>query len=266
MKKILILSLSLFIVSAASFATDFPVIEPFNGPLLYNTYVQFWTVDATLSSVPAASEECGDSPLGDGWVGKSQCVSTGATTSGHLTGEETDSDYTVQAYLYTRVVNVPDDGAAYDDWWYQMLVFYREDPGGYCRFHAHFNQTDVAGAPYPCPRLRVNVANPTFVYTTGWGSSDFTVPTADSWHKMKVEVTGTTALCYFDDIQLSGTPDWTTAAPTRAQGRFGFGQYQDAAADCSLYIDMFKCWKGAEPPDPTPTPPPLSADNWTHYE
>lgn len=265
MKKISILALSLFIVSAASFATDFPVIEPFNGPLLQNVWEQFWTVDATLTSAIAAGEECGDSPLGDGYVGKSECDTTIATTSGNLTGEETDSDYTVQAYIYTRVTDEADPGdTLLDDYWYQMLVFYR-DTGGYGRLHTHFNLAGVASGP-ASPRIRCQITNPGFVYTLGWASTDFTVPASDSWHKMKIEITGTTALCYFDDLQLAGTADWTAEAATRSAGKFGFGQYMDAGGVRSLYVDMFKAWKGAEPPDPTPTPAPLSADNWTHYE
>lgn len=267
MKKIFILMVVL-LTTVFAYSTTFPVIEPFNGPTVNNTWEQLWTVDSTLESVQASGEACGDSPLGDGYIGKATCDTSFASTSGNITGEDTDSDYTLQAYIYTEVTNELDPGdTLIDDYWYQMLAFYRV-PGNYGRFHTHFNQAAIAVTP-PTPRIRLQIANPSFVYTMAWVSPDFTPPSTSSWHKMKIELTGTTALCYFDDAQLPGTADWTAEASSRNAGKFGFGQYMDAAGIRSLYVDMFKAYKGSEPPDPTPTPtpePPAAAQNWMYFE
>jgi hypothetical protein len=221
--------------------------------------------------VLASGEACGDSPLADGYIGKSSCTTTIATTCGHQIGEDTDTNYSLTAHIYTQVTNELDPGdILIDDYWYQMLVFYRI-PGNYGRFHTHFNQAAIVVTP-PTPRIRLQIANPTFVYTKAWVSPDFTPPSTSSWHKMKMELTGTTAVCYFDDVQLPGTADWTAEASSRNAGKFGFGQYIDDVGARSLYVDMFKAYQGSEPPDPTPptptpTPaPPTSAQNWMYYE
>jgi hypothetical protein len=267
-RKIAILTFMMVSVVFALYA-DFPVFE-FYGSSLINTWEQFWTVDGTLESVAAGTDGIADPTGGDGYFGRSNCNSTGATTSGNLTGNLTDTNYNLKTQVYTHVVNEADGlPRAY---WYQMLVFYR-DANGYGRFHTHFNQTAL-GTP-ASPRIRLQITNPAFVYTLAWASpTDFTAPTTSSWHEMKVEISGTTALCYFDGVQLAGTADWTSAAPTRSAGKFGFGQYIDGADNVSTYLDQFKAYQGAEPPaptptqTPTPTPIPLSVEsqNWTIYE
>ena len=267
MKKILFSILCLCLISFQVVATEFPVIEPFYGGGIQNTWEEFWTTETTLEETTPAAEGIDDSPKGDGFFGKNNLnYETGAASGGKVIGEITDADYTLQAYIYTRVTDAPDDNALLEDYWYQMIIFYQgENYLNYGRFHTHFNtHTDFT------PRIRCQA------HGTGWANAiwydpgDFTVPESDSWHKMKIVLSGTTATCYFDETEL-GLHDWTSDEPTINAGKFGFAQYIDAAGDKALYIDMFKAWQGAEPPDPTPTPtptptpPPISAQNWIHY-
>ncbi|MBN1900123.1 hypothetical protein JW926_02205 [Candidatus Sumerlaeota bacterium] len=269
MKKIFILMIVLMSAVYAG-ATTFPVIEPFHDETIDLTWEQFWTNSATLESVQASGESCGDSSLGDEYIGKTTCTTTGTGSSGHVTGEDTDSNYTIQAYVYTPVVNTD---AAPQDYWYQQLVFYRIGatggvPTSYGRLHTHFN---TFGGDIPAPRIRIMVGT----YSLIWSAPDFTVPVSSSWHKMKIELNGTTANCYFDDLLLPGTVDWTSASPGVTAGRFGFGQYMNGAGTLSMYVDMFKAYQGAEPPDPpvptptdtpVPTPTLLAAQNWMYFE
>ena len=155
-----------------------------------------------------------------------------------------------------------------------MCRFYQETAAddatyyGYGRLHAQFNEF---GGTIPVPRLRLQITNPAFAHTTEWTSpTDFTH--SQGWHEMKVEVSGTTANCYFDG-GLLGNADWTSAAPERSSGRFGFGQYIDGAGTRSLYIDNFKAWttgtsEPADQPVPTATPTPFKseAQDWMQYE
>ncbi|GAI55299.1 unnamed protein product, partial [marine sediment metagenome] len=160
----------------------------------------------------------------------------GPSASGQLLGEYTDVDYTVQAYLWTPVVNTSDPP---DDYWYQMLVFYRITDAeattyGYGRLHTHFN---LDTSEISAPRIRLQFTIPGFVdaATVVWTSpTDFTH--SEGWHKLKVEITGTTANCYYDD-SLLGSADWTSTVPERNAGKFGFGQYVNAAGTRSIYID-----------------------------
>lgn len=265
MRRTIFLSLLVVCVAVSAFGAV-PMTEYFSGPSLVNTWEQFWTTDATLESVAAGTDGIPDAPGGNGYIGRSSAVNTGASTSGNLIGEYTDANYTVQAWLWTPVVNAATGGEAY---WYQMLVFYRITDAqsatnfGYGRLHAQFNlDTGIISAP----RIRLQITNPGFVHTDAWSSpTDFTY--SEGWHKFKVEITGTTANSYYDD-SLLGASDWTTDGPERNAGKFGIGQYFDGAGNPTLYLDNFKAWTtgGTEPADPTPTPPPLSAQNWTYYE
>ena len=171
MKKYFILTVIL-LTAVSAYSTTFPVIEPFNGPVVNNTWEEFWTNSTTLESVQASGESCGDSPLGDGYIGKSTCTTTSAGSSGNVTGEDTDSDYTIQGYLYTPVVNTDTGPEAY---WYQMLIFYRTGATGgiatsYGRFHTHFN---TFGGDIPAPRIRVTVSGG---FSNVLNSPAFTVP------------------------------------------------------------------------------------------
>ena len=258
MKKISILTILVFSALIISAAAQLQFVEPFDSDTIYNTYEEFWTDPSDLEVTTPGDEGIADSPEADGYFGKQTLAATGYASTGKVAGFETDSDYTVQAYIYTPVVNTADEP---DDYWYQMLIFYR-DEGGYCRFHTQFNEDSTV---IDNPRIRLQITNPSFAYTEIWESpSDFTH--SEGWHFMKAEITGTTADCYFDETYL-GTADWTADAATRDAGKFGFGQYIDGEGTRSLYIDMFKAYQGSEPPWPTPTPEPvLGAQNWTHYE
>ena len=266
MGRIIFLSL-LVVCLAVPALMALPLTEYFSDSTIVNTYEQFWTLDATLESVPGGTDGIPDAPGGNGYIGKMTAEGTAATTSGQLLGEYTDVDYTVQSWLWTPVVNTADPP---DNYWYQMLVFYRITDAqattyGYGRLHTQFNlDTNEIAAP----RIRLQFTIPGFVTaaTVVWTSpTDFTH--SEGWHKLKVEITGTTANCYYDD-SLLGSSDWTSTVPERTAGKCGIGQYVNAAATRSIYIDNFKAWTtgGSEPADPTPTPPPLNAQNWTYYE
>jgi hypothetical protein len=152
MKKILIVTIVL-LPAIFSYSTNFPVIEPFDSSKINNTWEQFWWVDATLESVQASGEYCGFSPQGDRYIGKSTCDTNMPSTSGHQTGEDTDTSYTLQAYIYTEVTNELDpDDILIEDYWYQMLIFYRTGPTGagataYGRFHTHLNSRACGSRP-----------------------------------------------------------------------------------------------------------------------
>lgn len=265
MQRTIFLSVLLVVCLAVPALAALPVTEYFSGPTIVNTYDQFWTTDATLESVPGGTDGISDAPGGNGYIGRSTCEALGYASNGHITGEYTDASYTIQAYVWIPVVNTVLEP---DDYWYQQLIFYRitdaEDATyyGYGRLHTQFNEeASITG-----PRIRLQITNPGFVHTTQWLSpTDFTH--SEGWHKLKVEITGTTANCYYDD-SLLGAADWTIDAPERNAGKFGFGQYIDGAGTRSLYIDNLKVWTtgSAEPADPTATPPPLNAQNWTYYE
>ena len=269
MKKI-ILFVFLSVITTTVLLADFPYFE-FYGSSLRNTWTEMWTLSGTLESVPNGTDSIDNPPGGDGYFGKLSAVipSTGMTT-GKLIGTDTDTNYTIKAKFYTPVANIPSDTSGYD-YWYQMITFYYTGYGEYCRFHTHFN-TAIA------TRIRLQVVTAsTFAYTLAWNGgtygTDFTAPTSSSWHELKLVLSGTTALCYFDGTQLPGTADWTSAAAARNAGKFGFGEYFDDGGSPLFYIDQFKAWTSpSEPPNPTPTPIPtptaipLSVKIWSHYE
>ncbi len=272
MKKVLLLGIFICTLAVSLFAA-FPVFE-FYGNTIQNSWEEFWTLTSTLEMVPAGTDGIADAPGGDGYFGKLTGVATGYISCGKLLGDLTDTNYTLKTQMYIPVVNTD---AEPDDYWYQMLIFYRDD-GGYARLHAQFN---TFGGAIPAPRFRLQVANPSFVSPNpgAWTApTDFATPSASAWHEMKVEITGTTALVYYDGTQLTGTADWTATAATRAAGKYGFGQYIDGAGTRSIYIDQFKAYQGTEPPLPTATPTPAptitpaptpfttDAKNWSHYE
>ena len=272
MKKV-ILFVFLCVITPTVLLADFPYFE-FFGSSLRNTYGEMWTLTGTLESVPNGTDSIPNPPGGDGYFGKLSAVFATANTCGKLLGTDTDTNYTIKAKIYIPVVNVP-DGTTGDDYWYQSIVFYYTGYGEYGRFHTHFNLTPLGSAPPLSPRIRLQVVTGSaFVYTLGWaGTTDFTVPASSSWHELKMVLSGTTALCYFDGTQLPGTADWTSTAASRTAGRFGFGEYFDDAGSPLFYIDQFKAWTSpSEPPDPiptatpTPTPIPMSVKIWSHYE
>jgi len=246
MKKLLFL-ITLLCLSSVLIAA-LPVTETFAGGTIVNTWEQFWTVDSTLTAVPNGTDGK-TTPAADGYFGKDECVAAAATTSGKITGDFTDTSYTVEAYLYTPVYNT---GTGFEAYHYQMLVFYR-DSGGYGRLHTHFNETPL-GTP-PSPRIRCQITNPGFVYTAAWTSpTNFTH--SEGWHIFKIEITGTVANCYYDTTLL-GVADWTLTAATRTAGKFGFGQYMDDVGTGDLYVDEFKAY--------VPVPTSIKGD-WTAYE
>jgi hypothetical protein len=276
MKTNSILVLVLFIISAISLFAALPVVEYFSSPTLDNTWDQFWPLSATLESVPAGTDGIADPPGGNGYIGRSTAPNTGASSSGHVTGDLTDANYSVEAWVWIPVVNTAD---VPDDFWYQQLVFYQSvaQTAPYGRLHAQFNLNTTAIA---APRIRCQTSDGSTFYTfptSGWvHPTDFTY--SEGWHKLKIAITGQTAVCYYDDAQLAGTADWSSTHPGITAGRFGFGQYVDGAGTHMLYVDNFKAWAtaGTEPPDqPTPTPAATpsptpagfaGAENWTWYE
>ncbi len=256
MKRVILTTVAVLTLSVTAAYAQFPVFEGFFPPI-QNTWDEFWTVDTTLLIVPDGTDGIADRTGGSGYFLKNGLTATAATSSGKVAGNETDTNYTVQAYIYTPVVNA---NAAPDDYWYQMLLFYR-DANGYGRIHAHFNTDNTVAGLESGPRIRLQITNPTFVHTTVWTSpADFTH--SQGWHHFKVEATGTTANCYYDSALL-GAVDWTADAATRTAGRFGFGQYQNGAGEKYIYVTGFKAYQGSEPADPTP---PLLSQNWSMYE
>ena len=247
MKKLLFF-VTLLCLSSVLMAA-LPVTETFAGGTIVNTWEQFWTVDSTLTAVPNGTDGK-TTPAADGYFGKDECVATGATTSGKITGDFTDTSYTVEAYLYTPVYNTYTGFEAYH---YQMLVFYR-DSGGYGRLHAQFN---TFGGAIPAPRIRCQIANPSFVAPNpGAWTSPTNFTHSEGWHIFKIEITGTVANCYYDTTLL-GVADWTATAATRTAGKFGFGQYMDDVGTGNLYVDEFKAY--------VPIPTSIKGD-WTAYE
>jgi len=270
MKRTALFAALLLAVSSLATA-QLPFVEYFSSPVLSATPEQFWTTDATLESVPEGTDGIpGPPPFGgDGYIGRSSATVTTYMSAGNVYGTSADADYTMKAWLWTPVVDTLDEP---DDYWYQMLIFYRlvdaDDPTyyGYGRVHAQFNEA-VAN------RIRLQITNPAFAHTTEWVS-----PTnfqhSEGWHEFVVALTGTTADVYYDG-DLLGSADWTTDAPQRNAGRYGFGQYIDGAGTRSIYVDNFKVWEtgGVEPadqqvpPTPTPTITPIVAgsQSWNHY-
>jgi hypothetical protein len=67
------------------------------------------------------------------------------------------------------------------------------------------------------------------------------IPTADNWHKMKVEVRTMSATkvgfwCYFDGVLMNGCPIYDTAA-TVTSGKFGLYSFQQSATGLATYVD-----------------------------
>jgi hypothetical protein len=252
MKRVILTAAAVLTLSVTAAYAQFPVFEGFFPPM-QNTWEQFWTVDSINLLVPDGTDGIPVNPEGSGYMIKNGYNAEGYISAGVVTGNETDNNYTLQAWVYTPVFNTT---AEPDDYLYQMLIFHR-DANGYGRMHTHFNEDSTIDGP----RIRLQITNPSFAHTTAWYSpADFLA--SEGWHFMKIEVGETTATCYYDG-GLLGTADWTSDAPAKTAGKFGYGQYIDGAGERYVYLSEFKAYQGTEPPDPEP---PLEAQNWSVYE
>lgn len=260
MKQLLLFTVIMFCVAAMPTFAALPFEDLFDssgpktdwGTGTYNGGL--FGLNGTLSVVSSDTDWRGTTinpPDGntDGYFGKLSFAATGYATAWRTTGEDTDTEYTLEAKIYTPLVNTPDEP---DDYLYQMLVFY-ETAAGYGRLHTQFNlDTTVLPAG---PRIRFQTTHGGF-QTPLVVSSPATFTATEGWHTFRVEISAAkTANCYFDTTFL-GTADFSGVAGADG-GKYGFGTYIDgdtAGNARSIYIDDFKAF--------STTP----VEDWTLYE
>jgi hypothetical protein len=171
---------------------------------------------------------------GGSYVGLLQDVDvsyTGAAIA--LAGTTNLRDYAIEADVYCYV-NQPVSG-------YTGLCVYSDSARGiYIKMAADF---DVS--------KRIRLSNnkldtltflPTFDYTFNAASIPGGIPTADGWHKMKIEVrtmsaTKTAFWCYFDGNVLAGCPVIDSSIHVMNAGKFGLYSFQQDADGIAAYFD-----------------------------
>lgn len=162
-------------------------------------------------------------PSGDGWVGKLSNDTLMVATA--LEGTAELADYSIEAYIYCTVTpGGPMSGP------YQGIVA-RWDTAG----DAYYSLiTDFDGSQ----RIRLASAigaTPTTLKEWVGASIPGGVPTESGWHKLGLKLKGDSIWAYYDEIELSGSPFYSTLTP---EGFFGIYIFNMLATDSVLCDDI----------------------------
>jgi len=229
----LITSLFLFFSSSlfaqVLFSDDFESGSPSSEWGLYRAGEELITATA-MSSVPSAL------PEGGSYVGvviDADTSYTGAALA--LAGDVTSSNYSVEADVYCYT-NHP-SGSAYTG----VVVYADSSKGIYIKMVADFD----ASARIRLYNNKLDFTTFQYSFSHDFKEADIAggIPTADGWHKMKVEVEtideSTTAYnCYFDGELLAGCPIIDDGGHRMDAGRYGLFSFQQGSP-LNGYFDNF---------------------------
>ena len=182
----------------------------------------------TMATAPAALA------TGGSYVGYLQDVNasySGAAIA--LAGSKSLRDYSIEADVYCYVGQ---SVSAYTG----LCVYSDSAKATYIKMVADFDASQ-----------RIRLSNnkldpvtflPTFDHTFAASDIPGGIPTADGWHKMKVEVrttspTKTSFWCYFDGQLLGGCPVVDSSIHVMNQGKFGLYAFQQDADGIPGYFD-----------------------------
>ena len=163
-------------------------------------------------------------PTGGNYIGWIQDIDGSYTGSAvAINGEFSLSNYSIEADVYCYVNNP--GGSAYTG----VVVYADTNKHDFYKMRADFDVSD-----------RINFSGlksdtitflPLYSHNFLGSENPGLFPTADGWHKMKVEVKtlnddSTAFWCYFDDTLLNGCPIYDTNSTRNTSGSFGLYTFQ----------------------------------------
>jgi hypothetical protein len=178
----------------------------------------FYTGEDVLDAVPMASAP-DPLPSGGNYVGWIQDVDGSYTGSAvAINGEFSLSNYSIEADVYCYVNNV--GGSAYTG----VVVYADTNNHDFYKMRADFDISDRIN--FSGLRSDTITFLPLYSHNFLGSENPGLFPTADGWHKMKVEVKtlnadSTAFWCYFDGTLLNGCPIYDTNSTRNLSGSFG---------------------------------------------
>lgn len=228
-----ILMLNLLIASFV-FAQPASFSDNFEGGTVRPEWGLYWAGEENVTAIPMASAPTALETGGDyvALIHDADASYNGAAII--LAGDLASKDYSIEGDVYCYV-NHPGGSA------YTGLVAYADSAAGiYIKLVADFDGDQ---------RLRlynnkIDVATFQYTFDKVFKTADVPggIPTADGWHKMKVEVQtindSTTAFwCYFDGEMLAGCPIYDTSKHQLTAGQFGMYAFQMDSDGVPGYFD-----------------------------
>jgi len=166
-----------------------------------------------------------------GWLQDIDGSFTGSAVS--LNGATTLANYSIEGDVYCYVGAAP---SAYTG----LVVYADSSLHDFYKLRADFDASDRIN--FSGRKSDPNTFLPLFSKDFKGVDNPGVFPTADGWHKMKIEVraTGvneTSFWCYFDGTLLTGSPIKDTTSTRNTSGSFGFYSFQQSAAGIPAYYD-----------------------------
>lgn len=151
-----------------------------------------------------------------------------------INGDVTSQNYSIEADVYCYYYN--SGGSAYTG----LVVYADSSKHEFYKLRVDFDATDRINLSSlkSDPNTYIPIINKNFLGSENPGL----FPTADGWHKMKVEVrtinsTKISFMCYFDGTLLAGCPFDVESASVNTAGSFGLYTFQMDADGIAGYFD-----------------------------
>ena len=231
-------------------ATSLPAIQKFQKPssTIFTEDFESGTADAGWFPFYAGEENITSKPMTDApqaltgggnylaWVQDVNASYTGSSVV--INGASNLANYSIEADVYCYV-NHP-QGSAYTG----LVVYANPDTAGgkrdFYKLRADFdasNRINFSGL-----KSDPNTFLPLFSKDFKGVDNPGIFPTADGWHKMKIEVFATSPnetsfWCYFDGTLLAGCPIADTTSTRNTSGSFGLYTFQMDADGIAGYFD-----------------------------
>ncbi|MEI7811573.1 MAG: FlgD immunoglobulin-like domain containing protein [Ignavibacteria bacterium] len=238
MKKFLsglffVILISLTIGSQFTFAQEVIFEENFESGKVSSQWETYYAAEDSLQAVPATQ-----APQvltgGGSYVGYLQDLNSSYTGSAvAVAGDLGLKDYSIEADVYVYV-NQP--LSAYTG----LVVYADSSKHDFYKLRADFdasNRINFSGLKSDTTTF-IPLFNKNFSGTSNLGL----FPTADGWHKLKIEVrstsdTQTTIWNYFDGVLLNGNPVIDTIPTRVTSGKFGLYSFQQDTDGLPAYFD-----------------------------
>ena len=221
------------VLSQTAFAQTVIFSEDFESGTASTAWGNYYKGEDSVKAKPMATAPKALTGGGNyvGWLQDLNASYTGAAVA--VTGAVTLKDYSIEADVYCYVKQ---SLSAYSG----LVVYADSSKKDFYKMRVDFDASDrinFSGLKSD-PNTFLPLYNKDFKGIDNPGL----YPTADGWHKMKVEIRNTSATvtsiwCYFDGTLLKGCPITDTTSTRNTSGGFGLYSFQQSATGLASYFD-----------------------------
>jgi len=222
-----------FMVSTTVFAQQI-FTEDFESGTANAGWETYYASEDGILAVPMAQapQALTDGGNFTGWLQDVDASYTGSAVA--VNGSTSLANYSIEADVYCYVSNP--GGSAYTG----LVVYADSTKHDFYKLRADFDASDRIN--FSGLKSDPNTFMPLFSKDFKGIDNPGLFPTADGWHKMKVEVRATSAnetsfWCYFDGTLLAGCPIADTTSTRNTSGSFGLYTFQMDADGIPGYFD-----------------------------